>query len=294
MFHSIQQIKKEKFPKDEIQVMSFLANTNFNFNSISSSDLTKYYENLSPMRNYYNTQDPTRITPVSLPQSSPEPEQDEPIDYSTKSKKTDTYQELERIDFIGMKFKTKKLPCYNKTETESSKSSTHSEQFTIPEVIQKTPQRKTNISPVEMQDDIQNWKGDSIFSNLSQTVMSEFDKMLKESYKTKSEVIKKLHEESPINYDYNHKKSRTRVDYSDDFIRDSRTKNNLASRKSRHRKKFNLTINEYSVDYDHDENGLMENQIQWLKNLIGGLEKEFVKTSSSDDLEALRHRFGLK
>lgn len=120
---------------------------------------------------------------------------------------------------------------------------------------------------------ILHWRGASIYANLPELVMTEYDKMLRDSHSLKVEVIEALNKEFPVNYEYNPKKSRIRTNYNDPQIADDRTRNNIASRRSRQRKKFHMQMVQYSVDYDTDENFLMEKQEQWLRGIIGNLEQ---------------------
>lgn len=220
--------------------------------------------------------------------------QNSPIDYSTKVK-VEEFQESDRIDYIQMKFKKRKLSFYQNNDN-SSLSSCATPEPAEPS-FESTP-KKLKLGQVELQMELKTWKGESIYSGLPQVAMNELDKILKESHKSKIIVIKKINEENPINYEYNPKKSRTRVNYEDPLIAENRTKNNIASRKSRHRKKYNTTINEYSVDYDIDENHILEKQIEWLKSLINNQEQKFIDKNSSsnyeDDLIKMRSKFGLK
>lgn len=124
---------------------------------------------------------------------------------------------------------------------------------------------------------ITKWCGSSIYNNMPELVMTEYDKMLQNSHKMKVEVIETLNREFPVSYDYNPKKSRIRTNYTDPQIADDRTRNNIASRRSRQRKKFQTQMIQYSVDYDIDENFLMDKQEKWLKGIIGNLEEKIVR-----------------
>lgn len=142
---------------------------------------------------------------------------------------------------------------------------------------------------------ITDWCGQSIYHNLPDVAMLEYDKMLKESHMIKAEVINLLHEDSPINYDYNPNKSRIRTNYENPMIAEGRTKNNIASRRSRQRKKFYQHVLQYSVEYDEDENYLMEKQEVWLRGIIEKLEKKICEKEgekASEEIEKLRKQCG--
>jgi hypothetical protein len=133
---------------------------------------------------------------------------------------------------------------------------------------------------------LKNWVGSSIYYNLPELVMAEFDRMLRDSHDMKVEVIETLNKESPVSYDYNPKKSRIRTNYADQQVADDRTRNNVASRRSRQRKKFQNQMVQYSVDFDLDENFLMAKQEKWLKGIISNLEQNVI--AQDDGLSKLR------
>lgn len=139
------------------------------------------------------------------------------------------------------------------------------------------------------------WVGYSIYNNLPQLVQVEFDKLLQESHEMKVKVIEELNRKNPINYDYNPKKSRLRSNYGDAIVAAERTRNNIASRRSRQRKKFQNKIVQYCVNYDMDENALMEKQENWLQGIIKSLEYKLCENKDGiDKMKVLRAKSGLK
>lgn len=146
-------------------------------------------------------------------------------------------------------------------------------------------------------DKITEWCGHSLYHNLPDVTMVEYDKLLRESHTMKMEVISKLHNESPINYDYNPNKSRIRTNYGNPMIAEGRTKNNIASRRSRQRKKFQQHILQYSVDFDEDENYLLQKQETWLRAIIENLERKIMENEEidgADEIDKLRKQNGFK
>lgn len=143
------------------------------------------------------------------------------------------------------------------------------------------------------------WVGSSIYTNMPERAMTEFDKLLRDAHGLKVTVIKQLNDEFPVSYDYNPKKSRIRTNYADPQIADDRTRNNIASRRSRQRKKFQFQMMQYSVDYDKDENNFAQKQLAWLQGMIINMEHHFVsengeKTAVSlTKLRNLRQQCGL-
>lgn len=144
---------------------------------------------------------------------------------------------------------------------------------------------------------ISNWQGSSVYNNMPESVMSEYDKMLKEGHDLKVSVIKAMNQEFPVSYDYNPHKSRIRVDYNDERVAHVRIKNNVASRRSRQRKKFQQQAIQWSVDYDNDENVLLEMEEKWLRQTIEDLEKKALAKGGVevvDKLMKLRAECGFK
>jgi hypothetical protein len=139
------------------------------------------------------------------------------------------------------------------------------------------PQPTNALAKLKSIENIIDWCGNSVYHNLPDVAMVEYDKMLRESHVTKAEVIRMLHEDAPINYDYNPNKSRIRTNYENPTIAEGRTKNNIASRRSRQRKKFYQHVLQYSVEYDEDENFLLEKQEVWLRGIIENLERKVVE-----------------
>lgn len=143
---------------------------------------------------------------------------------------------------------------------------------------------KTKLVPSQK---LNEWCGSSLYSNIPDIAMLEYDKILRESHTIKAQVIEKIHEEFPINYDYNPNKSRVRTNYEDKSIAEGRTKNNIASRRSRQRKKFQQQILQHSVDFDEDENFLLQKQEKWLKAIIENLEEKFLSKEGEKGAEMI-------
>ncbi|KAG5668636.1 hypothetical protein PVAND_016571 [Polypedilum vanderplanki] len=154
---------------------------------------------------------------------------------------------------------------------------------------------KNELTRLEMPENINEWMGSTIYHNLPPMAMVEYDKLLKESHMMKTEVVTMLHQETPINYDYNPNKSRIRTNYENPSIAEGRTKNNIASRRSRQRKKFFQHVLNYSVEFDEDENFLLQKQEIWLRGIIENLEKKLVEKNGKkgiEEVEMLRKQCG--
>ncbi|KAL7011798.1 hypothetical protein ACKWTF_014462 [Chironomus riparius] len=135
---------------------------------------------------------------------------------------------------------------------------------------------------------ITEWCGSTIYHNMPDIAMLEYDRMLRDNHIMKVEVINNIHEEIPINYDYNPNKSRIRTNYGNPSIAEGRTKNNIASRRSRQRKKFQQHILQYSVEYDEDDNFLMGKQEKWLRAIVENLESKIVAQKGVEGVQEIK------
>jgi hypothetical protein len=179
--------------------------------------------------------------------------------FKNTSKAADSYKIQDRCRFINMN--QPPTPASSSPDSDSDQENLYS---------------NSQIPKLSVASKIVNWCGSSIYNNLPELVMTEYDKMLRDSHTMKVEVVEALNNEFPVSYEYNPKKSRIRTNYNDPQIADDRTRNNIASRRSRQRKKFHLHMIQYSVDFDTDENFLMEKQEKWLQGMIGNLEKRLL------------------
>lgn len=202
----------------------------------------------------------------------------EPDDYTKAPMKTITY--LDRSQYIKLKDQMPPTPQSNHSDSDI-------ESIADPSALKR----------LSYASKINSWAGSSIYNNLPELVMTEYDKMLRESHDLKVETIRGLNIEMPVSYDYNPKKSRIRTNYSDPQIADDRTRNNIASRRSRQRKKFQVQMIQYSVDYDLDDNFLLAKQEKWLMGIIANLEQKITAGDKVEDiaeLKKLRKRCGFE
>lgn len=273
------ELKREQLDPTKIQEMLIerkiqeqvraLAAISYNRDTPSPSSSSSYASTPTSSRSNDDVPNPN----VIFKYASSEPSTPVPI-FQNQSKSPDSFQIQDRCQFINMS-----LP-----PTPSTASSPDLDQ----ENLHKNPQLPKPSAKVG------NWGGASIYEGLPERALTEFDKLLRESHALKIEVVDALNQEFPINYEYNPKKSRIRTDYNDPRIADDRSRNNVASRRSRQRKKFQLHMMQYSVDYDTDENFLMEKQETWLQGMIGNLEKRLkTEKNGSDAIEKLRKQCGL-
>ncbi|CAG9802936.1 unnamed protein product [Chironomus riparius] len=216
------------------------------------------------------------------PTSTPEPEfYDEVNDYQKAEKQSKSFHIEDRCNFIKLKDEPKQKILM--TPTSSHHESDMSDHETLPESNSRLP-------PLKLSSRTRLWKGYSVYNNLPEIVMTEYDRILRESHTMKLEVIDELNHAFPVNYEYNPKKSRIRTNYSDPHIADDRTRNNLASRRSRQRKKFLNHIHQYSVEFDQDENLLLNKQENWLREVIANLENKIIASNLNDDIKIYKLR----
>ncbi len=139
------------------------------------------------------------------------------------------------------------------------------------------------------------WVGKSIFENLPEAVREEFNSVLLESHAMKVRLVSELHKKSPMSYEYNEKKSRVRSNYKDERVAAGRTRNNLASRRSRQRKKFEVQTAEFEVLCDEDENNQLVMTAERIERKAKSFEKKFLARGGSvEQLLALRKKCGLE
>jgi Basic region leucine zipper len=202
--------------------------------------------------------------------------------YKVATRQPVTFEYKERCDFIKLKDEDRKKLLITPV---SSVHESDSDQET-----------GSNLPALKMSGKTKTWRGSSVYNNLPDIVMGEFDKMLRESHNTRIEVVDGLNREFPVNYEYNPKKSRIRTNYLDPQLADDRVKNNIASRRSRQRKKFLNHVLQYSVDFDTDENLLLSKQDQWLRQIILKLEEQIISKNSSqtEGIIKLRRQCGFE
>lgn len=251
---------------------------------------------------HHSRQQPHQLQHLASPEI-----QDQPIDYSVKSKSMEKFEVNQRGSFINLKTHERKRKnqapmkiVSNVEVVESSPSPT----FFQPDSVQNSESESSDeglmenriLPEVQFGSELADWRGQNIYANMPKNCIAQLDKNLRNSYNLKLEVLTKLNQECPVNYEYNPKKSRIRTNYNDPRIADDRTRNNIASRRSRQRKKFQTHIMQYSVDYDIEESYMLDKQISWLKGVVSKLEQKILTGNSNltaDQLLQLRNKCGL-
>jgi hypothetical protein len=217
------------------------------------------------------------------PTSTPEPKsssEDEIEDYEKAQRKIKNFQFNDRCHFINLKEEQNRKLLMTPTSSVHESDHDHSDHEAI----------DSNLPKLKLSSKTSSWRGSSIYANLPDITMSEYDKILRESHNIKREVIDKLNHAFPVNYEYNPKKSRIRTNYSDPQVADDRTRNNIASRRSRQRKKFLTHVHQMNLDFEVDENFLLKKQEKWLRAIITNLENKIVLNTPSKEEELFRLR----
>ncbi|XP_058057932.1 uncharacterized protein LOC131208993 [Anopheles bellator] len=120
---------------------------------------------------------------------------------------------------------------------------------------------------------IQAWtRGNDISEGLPPRVKRELQSILQMSLFNKEFYTKEKMSEFPMEVGYHPNKSRLRKEYLNDLEAADRAKNNLASRRSRHKKKMVNQLMNISLEFDRSENRHLYLQERWLTSLIYELE----------------------
>lgn len=139
------------------------------------------------------------------------------------------------------------------------------------------------------------WVSGDPRQGLTPAVTAEFDKILRYSSHVKDEYMQRKAKESPMDFEYNPKKSRLRKVYKDAEEAADRAKNNLASRKSRQKKKLQMQLLNFSLAFDREENRQLYAQERWMADVIADLEdKLLAKGYDAVAIRALRAQCGMK
>lgn len=139
------------------------------------------------------------------------------------------------------------------------------------------------------------WTNGDPRENLPPQVLFEFDRLMRDSSFVKEEFVKQKTAEFPIDTEYNPKKSRLRKEYANAEEAAGRAKNNLASRRSRYKKKVQTQLMNLSLAFDKDENRDLYLQEKWLNEIIGDLEGKLLgRNFDMDKLREIRATCGFK
>ncbi|CAO1400104.1 unnamed protein product [Diamesa tonsa] len=141
---------------------------------------------------------------------------------------------------------------------------------------------------------IELWLGKSIYYNLPPEVLTQLNEMLKQGFKYKNELIDLMNRVVPKDYAYNPNKSHIVLDYDKITLMVIRLLNNVASRRSRYRKKFANHIKLHCLKIDMDENILLHKKQCYLQNIVRELENKMLDLAINHNaIFTLRGKCGL-
>lgn len=147
---------------------------------------------------------------------------------------------------------------------------------------------------VNYNSNIESWMGESINSNLPLEVLDQLDLMVKEGFKNKNELIDLMNRKVPKDYAYNPNKSHIVLDYDKITLMVIRLLNNVASRRSRYRKKFANHIKLHCLKIDMDENFLLYKQQCYLQDMVRKMENKMLNVVMDyNTMLTMRSRCGL-
>lgn len=78
--------------------------------------------------------------------------------------------------------------------------------------------------------------------------------------------------------EYNPNKSRLRKQYNDPAQAEDRARNNLASRRSRYKKKIAAQVLSLNLDFEKEENRKLFKQETWMATIISELEEKLLQS----------------
>lgn len=112
------------------------------------------------------------------------------------------------------------------------------------------------------------------FSRLSDEMKDRIINLKLTYYKCAIENLKDCNKYFPLSYAYNENKSRIRTDYEDNENGTHRVKNNMASRRSRNRRKYHVFVMTNTVDFDCIMIKILETAVDSATKSIISLEKK--------------------
>lgn len=147
---------------------------------------------------------------------------------------------------------------------------------------------------VNFKSSILSFMGESIYNQVPTDVFSHLDELLRQGFKIKNELIDLLNRIVPEDYAYNPNKSHIVLDYDKITLMVIRLLNNVASRRSRYRKKFSNHVKLNCLKIDMDENILLHKQQCSLQDIIRKMECKMLNVvMNHDTMLAFRDKCGL-
>lgn len=268
----------------------------FNNQQINTSDQSMYYNQQFPafVPTYIKQEPNTETTPS-------------PVNYMSPMFSEDEARTNFLIDTTRQAYSSSGLPHNYPTPSPSPTSENEDrikEERKLSDVALKgLIQLKTQVASnnygvmrpkVDFQPLFQQWVGCGIYHQMPKCVLKIFDTMMREGYKIKNELLDLMNRICPDKYEYNPNKSHIILDYDKITIMVIRTLNNVASRRSRHRKKFVNQIKKNCLKIDINESVLLRKQEDHLQELVQKLEGKVLDSNIDHfTLLAMRESCGL-
>ncbi|XP_055548542.1 uncharacterized protein LOC129732075 [Wyeomyia smithii] len=146
-----------------------------------------------------------------------------------------------------------------------------------------------DINPLCMND----WYRDLLKTEYTERLQKEMATILHRSDVQKQQFLAAKMQELPSDLEYNPNKSRLRKVYDDPSEAADRERNNLASRRSRFKKKIAQQITNMHLEFDRNENAQLYVIQNWIGKIVFELESKWLDSGASpDELYELRHLCG--
>ncbi|XP_058446619.1 uncharacterized protein LOC131427448 [Malaya genurostris] len=145
------------------------------------------------------------------------------------------------------------------------------------------------INPLCMND----WYRDLLKTEFAPRFQEEMGLIMQSSALQKEQFLTVKMTELPSDIEYNPNKSRLRKIYENPSEAADRERNNLASRRSRFKKKIAQQITNMHLEFDRTENAQLYAIQSWIGNIVFELESKWLESgATSEELYELRHSCG--
>lgn len=152
------------------------------------------------------------------------------------------------------------------------------------------PSETNGVEPVYMDD----WFHRSVDPDVNANLAEILSRIQIKSSLRKDEYMSMRKAELPTEMEYNPNKSRMRRTNLTEAEAAEREKNNLASRKSRFKKKIAIQVTNMSMEFDRIEIAEMQEMENWLLDVIDDLEKECLNSGvAPEEVLLLRQQCGI-
>ncbi|XP_058819250.1 uncharacterized protein LOC131682077 [Topomyia yanbarensis] len=145
------------------------------------------------------------------------------------------------------------------------------------------------INPLCMND----WYRDLLKTEFSTRLKDEMSLIVQRSFIRKKQFVAVRTTELPSDLEYNPNKSRLRKTYENPSEAADRERNNLASRRSRFKKKISQQLTNIYLEFDRNENAQLYAMQNWIGRIVFELESKWLDNGATpEELYELRHHCG--